>query len=348
MSSIMTSTTVTTSTTTNPILLGPLTTTFTPPASCASSTGIHIVATYCGPDDPNPAGCVYWAEGPIQPATECYPPKHNPTVRRYYSPGLCPSGYTPGCTSRAIVETTVTETIYTCCPTALGYDFSCGQIEYAWQRTLGCTVSLQGKSLGESSSETLSFTGVTFVDDHLTTRMISTARTELGMGAMGIEVRFRSGDFDESQIAAQTSSRTSSASDSTGTAGGKATGGQVNDVGLSKGAAAGIGVSAAIVAVLLVGLGVYAWRRKRRSRAGYEAGATHDALGADEKGSPAKAEVQPSSIYQPALYEVSGQDMPAELGPNDLAELEVPSVHEPQAELDAPSVHERVHRQSGG
>ena len=159
--------------------LGALTTTFEAPAACASSTGIHIVG--CG------SGCVWWAEGPLD-VSECYPSSYNPSLDNYYSPGLCPSGYTPACTSRTSLAT-LTETIYTCCPTALGYTYRCiGTPDWPWQSSLGCTVYFS------DPTSTFTFPDATFITDD-ETMQTSTARTEVGIGAYGIEVRFQRADF---------------------------------------------------------------------------------------------------------------------------------------------------------
>lgn len=88
--------------------LGPLLSTFTPSAACASNTGLTVF-------DQGPI-TVYWAEGPMSTGSQgCYPSSYSPDLFHYYSPGLCPSGYTTACTSLNSIGT-VTETIHTCCP----------------------------------------------------------------------------------------------------------------------------------------------------------------------------------------------------------------------------------------
>lgn len=158
--------------------IGALTTTFTAPASCASSTGINIVG--CG------SGCVWWAEGPLD-APDCYPSSYNPSLSHYYSPGVCPSGYTPACTSKNTAGR-VTETVQTCCPTALGYSYRCVQPTWSWQSSLGCTVYFI------DATSTFSFPTVTSIRDGQTV-ITSTARTEVGIGAYGVEIRFQATDF---------------------------------------------------------------------------------------------------------------------------------------------------------
>jgi hypothetical protein len=159
--------------------LGALTTAFTAPASCAASTGIHIVG--CGD------ACIWWAEGPLN-ADDCYPPNYNPSLGNYYTPGVCPSGYTPGCTSRRTAGQ-VTETVQTCCPTALGYKYRCVEPTWPWQNSLGCTVYM--------NEATYSFPTVTLIRDGRTV-VTSTARTEVGIGAYGVEIRFQATDFGSS------------------------------------------------------------------------------------------------------------------------------------------------------
>jgi hypothetical protein len=161
--------------------IGKLTTTFTAPLSCASSTGIHIVG--CGRD------CIWWAEGPLN-TRDCYPSDYTPYLSHYYSPGICPSGYTAACTSQHSLGR-VTETVQTCCPTALGYDYQCVDPTWPWHSSLGCTVTFSDASL------TLSFPTVTSIRDGRTV-VTSTARTEVGIGAYGVEIRFQATDFVES------------------------------------------------------------------------------------------------------------------------------------------------------
>ena len=171
--------------------IGPLSTTFTAPSgACATSTGIHIV--HCDPSNPTD-GCTWWAEGPLMPeGADCYPKGFSPSMAPapYYSPGVCPSGYTAACTSRNTIDT-LTETVYTCCPTALGYTYQCIRgPQYYWQTWLPCTISLFG-------SGTMTFPSATFIDGKRT-MVTSLTNTEVGIGAYGIEVRYQAKDFSSS------------------------------------------------------------------------------------------------------------------------------------------------------
>lgn len=84
-----------------------LTTTFTRPASC-TQTGIMYF--------PIDERRYFLLQGEPAVSTECYPSGYSPERTAFYSPGICPSGYTTACSALETSET-VTETLYTCCPT---------------------------------------------------------------------------------------------------------------------------------------------------------------------------------------------------------------------------------------
>jgi hypothetical protein len=90
--------------------LGALTTVFTPPSSCLASSALWWI--YTGYN-------VYQLQGPPD-LQNCFPPSYVPNSTAYYSPGVCPSGYTTACTSFNTVGT-VTDTLYTCCPTYVSH-----------------------------------------------------------------------------------------------------------------------------------------------------------------------------------------------------------------------------------
>ena len=89
--------------------LGALTTTFTPPATCTQSfSNLYINHTR---DLTGPA-----IAGPLS-ANDCFPDNFNLNAAdRYYSPGVCPAGYTSACSSSNTISGTRTETVVTCCP----------------------------------------------------------------------------------------------------------------------------------------------------------------------------------------------------------------------------------------
>ncbi|KAF2149650.1 hypothetical protein K461DRAFT_50023 [Myriangium duriaei CBS 260.36] len=157
--------------------LGPLTTAFTA-SSCPESTGMNIVG--CG------QSCIYWAAGGLLTSgshSECYPSSYTPQAH-FYSPGICPSGYTVACSSTAKAET-----IATCCPTALALTYGCvSEVLHPWMSTLGCVVSL---SAGDSSYTFMSVTSEV-IDDWIT---IPTIVSQVAIGAYGVAIRYQSTDF---------------------------------------------------------------------------------------------------------------------------------------------------------
>ncbi|KAI8961431.1 hypothetical protein F5Y11DRAFT_226200 [Daldinia sp. FL1419] len=91
--------------------LGALTTAYQPHGTGCSS--INLGST---------AGMTYLQYGTI---SSCLPSNFNPDNGYYYSPGVCPSGYTYACTE-GVVSGTSLATAATCCPS----NFVCGQ---AWE-----------------------------------------------------------------------------------------------------------------------------------------------------------------------------------------------------------------------
>lgn len=170
---------------------GPLTTTFTAPSSCATATGLYQIWPA--------SGTYYYEQGPLLSNTNCYPGGYDASPSQYYSPGLCPSGYTPACSSTGVVSTTVTETAYTCCPTAA--DYTCaGQASDALlassgsQTWLGCTTTFD---------QALVLASVTAILSNGSTSVLpsTTESAGVGLGANSIAVRFQSGDFNSGAVA---------------------------------------------------------------------------------------------------------------------------------------------------
>lgn len=87
--------------------LGALTTTYTPSGTQCNS--IHY--------DTNPTPPGWFVLGAIaEDSTDCYPAGYTRVPEYYYSPGICPSGYTVACQTEGTTYSTVT-TVATCCPT---------------------------------------------------------------------------------------------------------------------------------------------------------------------------------------------------------------------------------------
>lgn len=87
---------------------GPLTTTFTAPASCTTATGLYQIWA---------SNTFHFEQGPLASMADCFPSGYDAAATsQYYSPGICPSGYTTACSSTDVLSAAVTETAYTCCP----------------------------------------------------------------------------------------------------------------------------------------------------------------------------------------------------------------------------------------
>ncbi|KAI0804928.1 hypothetical protein GGR55DRAFT_657758 [Xylaria sp. FL0064] len=88
--------------------LGPLTTTFTP-------QGPDCASTFLGRVSDN-----VWVQYGVgaSPSSACYPSSFIPYEPYYYSPGICPSGYTAACTAQISVSSDVSAKQLTCCPTS--------------------------------------------------------------------------------------------------------------------------------------------------------------------------------------------------------------------------------------
>ena len=85
--------------------LGPLTTTFVAPPSCTTSfSHLYVI---------DGKGAV--VAGPVTANEDCFPPAYQNARYYYYSPGVCPSGYTAACSTTESIGT-LTQTIATCCP----------------------------------------------------------------------------------------------------------------------------------------------------------------------------------------------------------------------------------------
>lgn len=90
-------------------VVGPLTSTFRAPSSCATSaTQLYQVRSGTASS---------YVQGPLYTSgSDCFPSGYDPSPTNYYSPGWCPYGYTTACSSLASV-TSQTETAVICCPT---------------------------------------------------------------------------------------------------------------------------------------------------------------------------------------------------------------------------------------
>ncbi|KAI3318447.1 hypothetical protein HD806DRAFT_540297 [Xylariaceae sp. AK1471] len=230
--------------------LGPLTTTFTPSGADCSSTFIAYVYRN--------EWLQYGVGGAASSA--CLPTNFNPYESHYYSPGLCPSGYTSACSAEVSFSTrSALETEATCCPSA----YLCH--EDRSDDPFGCwSCFIEPRTFAASAFffSTDSAGVTTKISFGTTTEVWSTNCIR----AYGPIVRRVAGDIS-SVTSSTSSSPTDSRSDystATATAPAAIGGDRKAAGGLSTGAAAGIGVGSGLAAFLLIGTTVVLFRRRRR------------------------------------------------------------------------------------
>ncbi|ROT37216.1 hypothetical protein SODALDRAFT_334302 [Sodiomyces alkalinus F11] len=255
-----------------PSSLGSLTTTFTPPARCTDLNDIYNIYSDVGPD----IGA-YQLQGPID-IRNCYPPDYNPLRSAYFSPGICPEGFTIAC-SRFNSVGAVTETVHTCCPTGIRHQCITDPV-----RRLHSTLICQSSLTGAGGLWTID--PITQISGGETTVTTLVGRNGgPAINAYGVEVRFQSTDFVSTESSVTTSAESSSApsssqppetaeSSSAPTPSETGTSGDSGGEGLGTGAIAGIAVGAAAGGILLGALLIWLWfRRRRRGRAAADADA---------------------------------------------------------------------------
>ncbi|KAH7311318.1 hypothetical protein B0I35DRAFT_481297 [Stachybotrys elegans] len=239
--------------------LGSLTTTFTRPTdACSDSTDIYRIVTR--------EGSGHFVQGPIE-LESCFPENYNPNRSAYYSPGVCPDGYTIAC-SRTSSSGSATETYHTCCP--IINNFQCiVEDERRHQSTLICSIAL---SLGVGVA-TWTIGPVTEIDEVSDeTRTIATVRGTGGaLNAYGIQYRFQA----ETTTATSSSSVTSESStvsislqptESTATSTPDPEPASASDNSLSSGATAGIAVGTVVGVLAIVGIAIFFWIKRKRER----------------------------------------------------------------------------------
>lgn len=243
--------------------LGPLTTVFTAPLSCSQSALFMY-------DDFDCAGSTTSIlRGPVDtaPAAHCFPPSLNDAAGRpgaYYSPGICPQGYTAACTSINRHASPEPETALTCCPDAghgLSYECSVGS-EWSWGL---CHAALGG--------ETATLTDLKTVKCGSSVADMEDFEWDGVAQAQSIQVRFRRRDlslFDTTRQQAQptTSSSTTTTTGEPGAATVRETGShdssnQDNAVAAHPATFAIIGAACGAIAVLIMAIAAWLFVRTR-------------------------------------------------------------------------------------
>ncbi|QGA15840.1 hypothetical protein EYB26_003501 [Talaromyces marneffei] len=226
-----------------------LTTTFTPAASCLTDLYLNNIVS-------NGFIWDYRQLGPAPTGTDCYPPKFAATPSAYFSPGICPTSYTIACSTVLSIGSS-TETRATCCPSC-----QADKTAWPWYSTDLCTY--EGSTTG-----TYLFTAQT---------SISTAIGLANLNAYGMEIRWQASDtstpgatsaLTTASSALSTSASASPASTALSTTPTPtSTPTSPSTSSLSTGAKAGIGIGAAVSALLiLAGIIFFIIRRRRNSAA---------------------------------------------------------------------------------
>ncbi|KAJ6788743.1 hypothetical protein PWT90_07970 [Aphanocladium album] len=160
-------------------IIGPLTTTFTPDPSCASRTGYTISSG---------DGGLFAVRGPEPTDTACFPPGFRATEEAWYSPALCPSGFT-GAACGALENGQVATVKCTCCPLVASVTFN-GRSYFGENLTL----PTQFACAQITSAATIA--PLTRVVDGSTVTTDTTISTSATIAAYGILIKFTSDDED--------------------------------------------------------------------------------------------------------------------------------------------------------
>ncbi|KAI2610676.1 uncharacterized protein GGS25DRAFT_529638 [Hypoxylon fragiforme] len=245
--------------------LGPLTTSFTPPASCLATSALYWI---------NTASTFYWLHGqPLQ--SSCFPSNYSPGQDQYYEPGVCPGGYTAACRASTTNGAAEKVTRTTCCPEG---DYACAptsnRYDYPWGPTLRCMSVYRVD------------TTTSFITIDGTPRGGETAGTPMGLQApctvmaYGVVVQDGGGVMSTTATAGASGSASSVRVSETGSADAVA-GNSQTDIsssssssssssehgGLSSGAAIGIAVAAGLATMALGGALLFLlWSRKRKRK----------------------------------------------------------------------------------
>ncbi|KAK1828764.1 hypothetical protein QBC39DRAFT_312337, partial [Podospora conica] len=176
--------------------LGPLTTTFTPPATCTASFADFYQQPAVGGD----------YAGPLR-TSDCFPPNYASARTAFFSPAsICPYGFVSACGRvTTTAESAAPETIITCCPSIQGgKGFTCNPDTLpAHAETLVCkSAFLSGASFQNHISVTVNGGSIQTLSA-VTTGY--TANYNGALNAFGVQLRYRNED-DKSSTATPTGS----------------------------------------------------------------------------------------------------------------------------------------------
>ncbi|KAN0079613.1 hypothetical protein V8E54_004827 [Elaphomyces granulatus] len=157
-----------------------LTTTFVPPSSCLTDTYLYDI-------NPTQTSPYFYSLGP--PGTsDCFPSGWESVTTAYFSPGVCPLGYSMACSNYNSIGT-LTETTATCCPS--GYTcFTLSPVPGSltgppWFTGEACSSKFESKEHITVTTTNAQGSGTT-----------ETTVSEIdGINAFGIIIRYQSSDL---------------------------------------------------------------------------------------------------------------------------------------------------------
>ncbi|CAI7613064.1 unnamed protein product [Penicillium manginii] len=232
----------------------PLTTTFTPPAACFTNTWLieYVSGTDYYDKIVTGTDTSWWMSLGPRNTGSCYPSGYQASsIDFYYSPGICPSGYWVA-KDRTVTSDGEEETRATCCPD--NYTANPDTTRLSWYTHNVCT------SYNAYSDQLWTFTKAGTTS--------STIRAD-GINAQGISIRWKSGDFAPKTTTAGTITSSPISESTTGAATQDAANGTSGT--LSTGVKAGIGVAAAVGAIMMVTIAVLCWMVRRKNKRAEEA-----------------------------------------------------------------------------
>ncbi|KAK3114213.1 hypothetical protein LTR53_007680 [Teratosphaeriaceae sp. CCFEE 6253] len=275
----------------------PLTTIFTPPASCFDMKfGVMLDGTVSG----NPSAFRDYSAA----VQACYPESYSElelSTGLWFSPGVCPSGYARASQGADIADGNPSLTLAWCCPSGTyttGVAFS-NFVALQWP----ISVMWREEDLSlfsPASAPILAAASTTSASDSTSTRTPTSTRTQGTSGGASLT---------STSIPAGSTTSAPSATTSAASSGGLGTGAQV-----------GIGVGVAVPVVALLGLGFwfYLYRRKtKRSKAAGNSDSPIDGTGQQPFGMKAELPGQESHSMRGHGAEKRGL-----LQHGELAELE--------------------------
>ncbi|KAI1874092.1 uncharacterized protein JN550_002671 [Neoarthrinium moseri] len=162
--------------------LGALTTAFTPPSDCATAGLGYVINS---PLDNTSTAMYFLTTGAQNPT--CFPSSKVPESTDYYSPGLCPQGYTAAClTSTVLSRGNGFESIVTCCPTVQKFNCFSGIPSRDWGGRDFCTATVTSATIN----------AVPTLSDSPEDGLGMLVLTSPIVNALGIQVRHQSTDSE--------------------------------------------------------------------------------------------------------------------------------------------------------